>query len=418
VRLPANTSRPAALIMILAVLQVLCATAFLSINGFHGINSILFLLCGTGIAFLLPGVSCQVPAKKQWLNRQLPVKLIVIAALLPFSYLLAMKIMDGTPLEIEHADMLPIMKVMCARFLDGELAQVYETIPEIWKGIQPIYLPAMWMPFTPSLLLDFDMRWITVCGIWLSVIACVWPGIWKRSWTTLLFALSMLLLLAWFHFEKTNNVIRLTEEGVVFFYYTLLVLAIFSGNPWLIGLSAALCLLSRYALIGWIPFAGLYLLYIKQYRFLAKTAAAGIAVILLLVILPFGIKPLSLHINLPMQYAAHAERVWAETPVVFEKSLGMAKFFGSENSRVLNAILIIGSFLVPIAFFFYIRKKKLALPIVLLSGLQLSVTFFYNFLDVSYLYLYYTPVFISLAIAGYSNMVCKKDFIQPHNSEA
>jgi hypothetical protein len=40
--------------------------------------------------------------------------------------------------------------------------------------------------------------------------------------------------------------------------------------------------------------------------------------------------------------------------------------------------------------------------IVMLSCFQLSISFFYNFLDVSYLYLYYTPVFVSLVIAGYA----------------
>jgi hypothetical protein len=55
--------------------------------------------------------------------------------------------------------------------------------------------------------------------------------------------------------------------------------------------------------------------------------------------------------------------------------------------------------MIPLLFLFFVRKSQTPLPLVLLAGFQLAVTFFYNFLDVSYLYLYYTPVFISLVIA-------------------
>src|SRR5206468_10379966 len=119
----------------------------------------------------------------------------------PISYQLSRHIMDNTPLQIEYADMLPIMKVMCRRFINGEWRQVYQPIPEIWHGIQPIYLPALWMPFTTSLIFHFDMRWITVCGIWLSVLICIWPA-WKKNYFQIILPLALLILLAWLHFDK------------------------------------------------------------------------------------------------------------------------------------------------------------------------------------------------------------------------
>jgi hypothetical protein len=310
--------------------------------------------------------------------------------------------MDDTPLEKEYADMLPIMKTMSTRFVAGHWSQVYEPIPEIWNGVEPIYLPAMWLPFTSSVILNFDMRWVTVGGIWLSVFLCIWPGIWKGNGFYIIYALAILTLLAWLHYDEVNNVIRLTEEGVIFFYYSLMAVAIISGNAWLVGVSAALCLLSRYSIIGWIPFACLYLLITSQFKYLLKASVAGTMVVTIIVILPFGLKPFLNHLHLPSDYISHAVRVWNENLEFFYNSPGMAKFFGPKNVSHLHSFLLWGTFIFPMFFLILIKKKTIASNLVLLSCFQFSITFFYSFLDVSYLYLYYTPVFVSLIIAGWA----------------
>src|SRR6478672_9308051 len=276
-------------IIILAILQVLSATYFLEIPNFQALDSFLFLFTGVGISLCL----LQVPAipirKVSILNRQLLFKLLVIGLLLPVSYQLARHIMDDNPLRYENADMLPIIKSMNQRFLNGQWKQVYQPIPEIWNGIRPIYLPAMWMPFGLSLIFDFDIRWITVCGIWLSVILCVLP-IWKKLPAAIFLMGAFLILLAWLHTNDDNGVIELTEEGVVFFYYSLLATALVLNNPWLLGISVATCLLSRYSFIGWIPFTVLYLLLRKEYKFLLRTSIMA-SIVGLVLISPFGIGP-------------------------------------------------------------------------------------------------------------------------------
>ena len=86
----------------------------------------------------------------------------------------------------------------------------------------------------------------------------------------------------------------------------------------------------------------------------------------------------------------------------------MAKFFVPGNIQSLHYILLAGTFIIPVIFFLLIKRKPGAPAIAMLSCLQLSVTFFYNFLDVSYLYLNYTPVFISIAITGF--ILQKKEY--------
>jgi len=393
-------------IVVLAILQVLSATYFLDIPNFQALDSFLFLFTGIGISLCL----LQIPPIKvkpdSILNRQLLIKLLVIALLCPLSYQLARHIMDDNPLLYQNADMLPIIKSMNRRFLDGQWKQVYQPIPEIWNGIQPIYLPAMWMPFGLSLIFDFDIRWITLCGIWLSVILCVLPA-WRKLTAAFFLMAVFLVLLAWFHTNDDSGVIELTEEGVVFFYYTLLATAIILNNAWLLGLSIGFCLLSRYSFIGWIPFAFLYLLLRKEYKFLLRTSLAALIVAIVL-ILPFGMGPLIYHLHLHDNYISHAARVWHDEPETFFETLGMAKFFGASHIELLHSILVCGSFLIPLSFLIFLRKKIYTQPNILLAGFQLSLTFFYNFLDVTYLYLYYTPVFVSLLIASWS-LTAKKE---------
>jgi hypothetical protein len=393
--------KPGRTIAVLALIQVLTATYFLRIHGFFEAASILFFACGIGIGVLVLNLN---PVEKSESvtpkRRRLLLTLITSILLFPLSYWLAAKIMAGTPLQKEFADMLPIMKVMGRRFLSGDWRHVYDPIPEIWDGVQPIYLPAFWLPFTPAVAFSFDARWITVVSIWLSSIMIIWSLTRATGVNRILCVLSLLVLLAWLHFDKVNNVIRLTEEGVVFFYYCALVTAILSGRAWLVGITAALCLLSRYAMIGWIPFALLYLLLTRRYRYLAIASASGALVILLLVIIPFGWKPFAVHFQLHAEYISHASRIWKSNPEYYYQSLGMAKFFGPNRIRLLHLVLVGGSFLVPLCFTALVSNKGISRRMAFLCCLQCSITFFYSFIDVSYLYLYYTPVFVSLLIAA------------------
>ncbi len=62
-------------------------------------------------------------------------------------------------------------------------------------------------------------------------------------------------------------------------YYILLVLALLSGRPWLIGIAISLCVLSRYALAGWIPAYLLWLVLEKKGRPLLIITLTGMLVL-------------------------------------------------------------------------------------------------------------------------------------------
>jgi hypothetical protein len=211
--------------------------------------------------------------------------------------------------------------------------------------------------------------------------------------------------------DNTPGLVSVAEEATVIAYYVLLVLALVSGKPWQIGIAASLCLLSRYALVGWIPAYVLYLLLEKKGRSLFWFGLTSLACFVLFFLLPVGWETFLRLAGLPGDYVAFAARVWKDSPDVFSTAPGFAWFFGPHRIALLHRLLIILSFGAPLLFvgFYYwkfrgsrrsaaespatAREMPANLP---LATLKLTLVVFYCFIDVPYLYLFYTSSFVSL----------------------
>jgi len=104
--------------------------------------------------------------------------------------------------------------------------------------------------------------------------------------------------------------------------------------------------------------------------------------------------------KLPGNYVAFAVRVWKDSPDVFSTAPGLAWFFGPGRITILHRLLIGLSFIVPAGFVLYChrRGKKGQVSNIALASLKLSLVIFYCFIDVPYLYLFYTSSFVSLVI--------------------
>jgi hypothetical protein len=184
------------ILLILVTVEISSVTYLLILPGLAWLASILNLLAGIGISFIL----LQCPASDSSRPIQYPVRspfnkyIIVLAGV--FIFFVGRNIMASMPMDYRNADMLPIIQVMNQRFLGGHWSQVYDPIPEIWNGIKPIYLPAMWIPFSPAVLLNIDLRWITICCLWLSCTACIsWIRLGKKNrsdWSLLTILLLLL----------------------------------------------------------------------------------------------------------------------------------------------------------------------------------------------------------------------------------
>jgi hypothetical protein len=396
-----RTSRLKIGLLIAFALETLSVTYCMKLPGYAAFFSILYF--GAGISIALYTLSFQeitpisfnrLPLSKA----SLYFKIAGICSMAVIVYFLAKYRMGDALIDINNADMLPIIRVMNQRFVNGNWKTIYDPIPEIWNGIRPIYLPAMWLPFSTATYFNFDMRWITVIGLFFGFSSFLL--IFHQRANSFSFAgfLISSLLFCWLFTEQTNGFISMTEEGVVVAYYVLLVLAIYSQNMMLIGFAASLCLLSRYAFIGWIPAFLVFLLIYKKRKQALIFSIAGWAGLLLICIFPFGMEPILNLAKLPGKYIAFAKIVWEDSPDVFQYSLGFAKFFGPQRIRALHATLVLLTFAIPLLFVilcFFVGKKR-QLSNVPLAALKISVVVFYSFIDVPYLYLFYTSSFISL----------------------
>ncbi len=391
------------------LIETLCVTFALHATALTPVTSIVYTFCGVLIALCFlqidaPLVPVRVSlfsfgsaiTRYRWL-----VTAIMLAAMVHF----AARWMDDVPLDFHDADMLPIIKTMCERALAGNWTQVYDPIPEIWGGIQPIYLPAMWMPFCLPVGLQLDLRWIVVASLFMVFAIVLWKTDFfqKRAYPILI---ATFLLFWWIFTGERSGLIPYTEEGIVILYYVLLVIALHSRKAWLIGICVSLCVLSRYALIGWLPVMLIYYAWYRQWKQLFGFVISGIACFLLLVLLPFGWDTFIKHIALPAEYINFTARVWRDSPNVFAESLGMAKFFGPRQISSLHYLLIILSFTVPVLFFVLSiglqKRYRFAIENIPLAVLKITLVVFYSFIDVPYLYLFYTGSFVSLVGIVYS----------------
>jgi hypothetical protein len=389
-RNPATISRT---INIAVLIEIGCITYGLYLPS--AVLSVLYVLSGLCIAFCFLYRQEAVKTAKHVRKHRIFLFIPLLLALVFFGW----RWMVEEPLSYRAADMLPVIQTMCERWLLGEWSHVYDPIPEIWHGMIPVYLPAMWLPYSIPVALGIDVRWLSIISLFLVYLMLLrHMRFVKQQWPVIAGAC---LLLCWI-LSGDCGLIPFSEEGLVILYYTFLVLAIRNKNPWLIGIAAALCLLSRYALIGWLPAMGIYYCWKKEWKSLLRISLAATALCLLLII-PFGWKNFQSLLSLPASYIDFAERVWHDSPEVFTGSVGLARFFGPGNIATQHWLLILLSLTLPsIAMLLLLRfAGKLAInkENIPLAVLKLTLLVFFSMIDVPYQYLFYTASFATLFMA-------------------
>jgi len=371
------------------------------------VDSLLYLLASMIFIFsilLQPETGFSIPkdSKKEFF-----LKLILVVVMTGIAWISSRFWFSEIPIDPDYADMLPVIKVMNERFLSGHWRSVYDRIPEIWNGVLPIYLPAMWLPYSGAVFLQMDMRWVTAGAVLLSFFGFLRIVRIKQNGYFGIGLLSIAALLFWWIFARNDihNLISMSEEGVVILYFVLLTIAILSGNIYFISITASLCMLSRYSMIGWlIPFM-FYLFIRKEFRKLFIFLLTGFIFFLFLLLIPFGFKMLERMIALPGNYIVFAKRIWEHNPEVYWLNPGLAKFYGPSRIAALHKTLLVMSFLAPFLFLSICQfQKRWKLENINLACFKLSIVIFYQFIDVPYGYLFYTSSFVSLIIAS----VCLK----------
>lgn len=274
------------LLVVCVLIETLSYTYLHQTSLYYG-TSVLYFFSGLGICFLpllLPLVTT-LKVKKGWY--------VALLFLIPLIYLLLANLpqkFQRFPLDYHIADMLPRIKIYAERFLHGRY--VYDNVTEIWGGNLPPYFPATWIPFIPSIIFGFDMRWVTVTLFLLSLFLTLRMAKFDNDiihgFITILLLGGLFLLLN-YNLYFGSEIWVTSYEGLIAFYYVLLCVAIISWNPYFIGVAITLCLLSRFSLSFWIPAFVIFLWRKESFAFSFKTSAATLMLFAGIFILPFVI---------------------------------------------------------------------------------------------------------------------------------
>ncbi len=379
---------------------LICLEAFLHFFGVKQlggeVTSILTLIIGLAIGLfpLLTRYQYRIDSDEKGIPSYVQGIIFLLICLLVFHY--AGDAFSKVIIDYQQADMLPVIEVMNERFLLGE--DPYTPIQEIWEGTQPIYLPALWMPYMISELIAIDMRWIGITFILIGLL--LFFCISSRKTNTAVQAVTIytpILLTILLLVSYDVRAITLTQEGVVIGYYMLLGFSLCRGNWLLVGVAAGLCIMSRYMILPWVGILFITLC-LQKSRKEVGAFVIGLSVLPLILILLSGVWPnlgtivgLSDHylnavISLPQKYA-----------YTIEQSTGMARFFFPSSMEKLSSTMLAGAVLIPAIGFVVFIKKKNALPLHLyaLCLLKLSMVWILCFITIPYEYLFLTSIFLS-----------------------
>lgn len=375
------------LIFFALILEVLSSTFWIGVLDIDLCRWIHFASGGSIIALILykPGTDQHANPIAKWVFY-----LFFTALVVWVSYRLHL-LFTKSPLDYTHADMLPVIQVMAERFTRME--PVYDIIPEIWGGVMPVYLPALWLPFVPATLMDFDVRWTTVTLLLVAVLIMI--SIIRGNKKSLSVWLPIGL---WFDYllYNRNETLVLTEEGVVYGYYILLTLAIYFRSYTWLGVILACCLLSRYSILF---FAGAIMLitflYEERIRFKQLVISTG-ATLLILITIGKAWSQLYNFIQLPGKYLSNLEANPAKYQDIMKDALGFVPWMNQADFSWTYRLMLI--LLISAAFLTVYCYRKWKGPFYLLAGLKLTLLVFYHFILIPYPYLFYTSTWVSIAI--------------------
>jgi hypothetical protein len=316
-----------------------------------------------------------------------------------------LQLYQKVPISVDLADMIPVIRLSCKRLLHG--IPVYSPTPEIWPGSVNAYLPMMWLPYLPAEVFGYDYRWTTFGVFFISIFVAAIP-VFKaaksiRVVPMVLACVSLFLTLNFclFHFTTFWS---MSEEGVVAGFYILLSYALLRQNYYLAGLTMAFCLLSRYALVPWIPVYFAFVFFTEPRNNFKKLAIAFIVPVLLIFVLPYFIWDPFYFLGLPGVQAKSLEQFWLVHGLDRNAyvNVGLYKFFDFTHARQMMTFEAITSLVMPVLFILLAlklqKRYQFSSRFIAYGSLKLSLVFFFNFIPTPYYYLFFPVTLISYVL--------------------
>ncbi len=322
-------------------------------------------------------------------------------------------------IDLAHAsnsDVIPQVTILVTRLLHGEFP--YKVISDWATPLSPTYLPMQWLPFVLGQILMCDYRWIASGFLLLVICWLLFRQIGGlKTWQSICAMLFPILIL-WSYERFDKPTLGLTIEPLIAGYYLLLAGSLLCN--WRNGIVAAIicCLLSRFAVVFWVPLFFFVLFILKEYKYLKISLLSIIIAVLCIYVIPFWMQDTSIFSNGLKYHTIAATAEWVTPGFTNEsggsyhlfKGIGLASWFhrfgGGEIVDRLKALQLVHfllSSLTPVllGFLFYKQKARFEYNLFLLAALKIYLTIFYTFIQIPYSYLWMTPLFVDFAIVLY-----------------
>ncbi len=309
------------------------------------------------------------------------------------------------------SDVIPQIQTLVTRFLSHQ--PPYQVIHFSTYNLYPTYLPFQWLPYIATEWLHKDYRWIPTLSL-LAVCAYFFlrtrklPGWWGLT-------VPVWPLVAWCAcILNDNNSYIFSVEGLIAAYYFYTAISTSSHRIWPLAVGVALCLLSRYSIIFWVPLALAILFMASQRKNAWTIALVSLVFFLVCYWWPFLRTDGNIFLN-GYQYHTHAALgEWQRDLAIHNGSANLRNGLGFTSFalallpgtiqevlttyRILHLALC-GITVVALGLYFY-RHRHIPVQRYLLFSFKVYLTVFYAFIQLPYKYLFLVPIMVSCALLG------------------
>ncbi len=362
--------------------------------------------------------------KRAEINKAIPTEvpnyffwIFVILAILVFAKISV--VFFNHPADPMQSDVVPTLQFMAKRLVLGE--SPYQVVEFPGWSFQPGYLTMQFLPFALAELLKIDYRVIAFIAF-VIMIAIVLKKtnqtpditlelIWNIFKIILPFV--SIYLIIRFHIAIFAHSVELLDVA----YYLLLAYSLFSKSIYLRSFAIAVCLLSRYGILLWLPAYALIYYWEEGWHKTLKLAGIVVALIIVLYVLPFMTQDPFLFFNSLKNYDQMAEHLWSSVPEWYQhigkpytlaQGLGFAIYFldfwdGTILEKIsaikmVHIVLSLSITMMTIVVYYFKKEKIKDTNLFLLGSMCLYLTIFYNFVFAPYSYLFVVPFFVLFVI--------------------
>ncbi len=322
------------------------------------------------------------------------------------------------PLLIRNSDVnFLINEIYVKRFVNGE--PVYAPYTGFNYGtFTPNYLPFHWLPFCISFVTGFDERYVVLMVMY-AAIAYYFKHLRKQQCPAieLYIKAAFPFVIVCSIFIKQGKDFANTVELLLSSYYLILALSLFTKGylPKIIGLT--LTFLSRYILLFWLPVLA-WIEFWNDKKKMLLLALGFAASVFIFFILPFVLRQPGMLAGISDLYSKGALGEWdgqdwqqpGDRPFQLFQGNGFASWvytFGGgtliEKINLMKVLLFLFSGITSLTLILLRVKmfKQIPARVYSLFSLKISVVVFLSFVVIPYTYLFWTVLFLSMAMVLY-----------------